>query len=202
MFKTGFKIVMFDASKIRLMLSCYFFCLPFLLLISYVFSDFSQIALIASVIISVSFLVSDIYAFIKTNKKLESSHLIMGIQGLVLAAILFVFFVIDMKFIFVYVIIYLVLIFILVKSIFKNRLFSYNSDSEKNSSYVWSGYAIGVIIARNLTLGESYKYIFIKSVCLVFSLLLMFLSIQMICKFVYITKYKNSSRFYYDYESK
>lgn len=199
MYHSGFKIILYNEKKIRLLLISILLILPFLLLADNVFLDFKTSIIITSIVLySALVLVDVLLLFVKEN--LELKNLIVGIQFLILSMLLFINFTYTVKLSFYLIPLYIFAVYLAGRLLYKRRFFSYKSSSNKNQSYAWLGVTLGLILSRNINIGEFYKKIVLMICCCVFSLLLMFFSVQIISKYVYITKYKNTSRFYYEYE--
>ena len=201
MYNGAFKITLFHVDKIRLLMICILCMYPGILLGNNISTHFNPWILTASILFYLTILIVDIYMFINTESKLIEANLNMGIQLMILSINIYVYIVFATKLYLLLTIIYILIIYFTATYIFKKRVFSYKNRSKSNPC-VWLGAAIGGGFARSMksnNLNDFYRNIILLSCCCILSLFLMFISVQMICKYMYISKYRNTHRFYLDF---
>jgi hypothetical protein len=198
LYNGAFKITLFHVDKIRLLMICFLGIYAGILLGDNISTHFNPWILTASILFYLTILIADIYMFINTESKLIEANLNMGIQSMILSINIYAYIVFSTKLYLLLTIIYILIIYFTAMYIFKKRVFSYKNCSKSNP-YVWLGAAIGGGFIRSMRLNhlnDFYQKIILLSCCLILSLLTMFISVQIICKYIYISKYKNTHRFY------
>lgn len=201
MYNGAFKITLFHIDKIRLLMICFLCMYPGILLGDNISTHFNHWILTATILFYLTILLVDIYMFINTESKIIEANLNMGIQLMILSINIYIYIAFTTKLYLLLTIIYILIIYFTAMYIFKKRLFSYKNSSRSNP-YAWLGAAIGGGFARNMKLNhfnDFYLKIIVLSCCGAISLFLMFISVQMICKYMYISKYRNTHRFYLDF---
>ncbi|MDR3597882.1 hypothetical protein [Clostridium sp.] len=202
MYNGAFKITLFHVDKIRILMICFFCMYAGILLGDNISTHFTPWILKASILFYLTILIVDIYMFINTKSKLIEANLNIGIQLMILSINIYSYILFNTKLYLFLIIIYILIIYFAAMFIFKKRVFSYKSHSKSNP-YVWLGAAIGGGFIRSMRsnhLDDFYQNIIVLSCCCILSLLTMFISVQMICKYIYISKYKNTHRFYLDFD--
>lgn len=202
MYSGAFKITLFHVEKIRLLMICILGIYAGVLLGDSIFTHFNPWILTASILLYLTILIVDIYMFINTESKLIEANLNMGIQLMILSMNIYVYIVFATKLYLILTIIYILIIYFTAMYIFKKRVFSYKHRSKSNP-FVWLGVAIGGGFARSMKsnqLNDFYQNIILLFCCCILSLFLVFISVQMICKYIYISKYRNTHRFYLDFD--
>lgn len=203
MYKGAFKITLFHVEKIRLLMVCFLGIYLFILLNNNISTHFNPWILTSSILLYLTILIVDIYMFINTESKLIQANLNMGIQLMILSINIYIYILFNTKLYLLLIIIYILIIYFTTMYIFKKRVFSYKNRSKSSNPYVWIGAAIGGAFTRNMKLNhfnDFYQKIIILSCCCMLSLMILFMSVQMICKYIYISKYKNTHRFYLDFD--
>lgn len=198
----AFKITLFHVEKIRVLMICFLSIYLFLLLGDNISTKFNPWILTASILLYLTIVIIDIYMFINTESKLIEANLNIGIQLMVLSINIYCYIVFNTKLYLPLTILYILIIDFTGRLIFKKRLFSYKGHS-KSSSYVFLGAAIGGGFVKSMRLNHLnsfYQKIILLSCCCILSLMVMFIAVQMICKYIYISKYKNTHRFYLDFD--
>lgn len=199
MYNGAFKITLFEVDKTRLLMICFLLIYPCILLADNIFMHFNPWMLTTSILIYLTILIVDIYMFFNTKSKLIEANLNIGIQSMILSINLYLYFVFYMELYLLLMLIYILIIYFTAMYIFKKKAFSHKSNSKSNS-YAWLGTAVGGGFIRSVRLNDSYTKIIALSCSCILSLLIMFISVQMICKYICISKYKNTHRFYLDFD--
>lgn len=198
MYNGAFKITLFHVEKIRLLMICFLGIYVGILLGDNISTHFNPWILTTSILFYLTILIVDIYMFINTKSKLIKANLNIGVQLMILSINIYVYIIFATELYLLLTIIYILIIYFTAMYIFKKRVFSYKHRSKSNP-WVWLGFAIGGGFARSMKSNHFYRNIILLSCCCILSLFLMFISVQMICKYMYISKYRNTHRFYLDF---